>query len=163
MHYWGEFQSFVQLAAALNAAFAGLGTFLGNAIVLERARLHTEISKLQENPLAARANRSLSDVATLISLEGETEHIERIYDRFLDRYVRPFCISGMLFSIFFLAMSSYEYRCPISPTYQIILILTYAPFLAGVIYYIVITVKLRNRVTTKRIEIVNKYSSHQGE
>lgn len=131
--YWGEFQSLIQLAIALNTAFAIISSYAGKLFQRDTALISSYIT--QAEFYAQKGDASAS--ALILKLDELKQKIEMSVEKFertLDGPILTSCLLVSFISLFFLFYSSYMYKERIGYAPQAYIFLQYAPFIAGMIY-----------------------------
>ena len=129
---WGNFQSFIQLAIALNSAFAAFGSYAGNDVTKEKARI-ARIMRAVENGAklpALNGSKSVSK-SDLILFEGRCEHLLYQYNDFVTGTYRVVCVATAGAGIGLLLYSSVFPNLSVSPFWAFITLLFYIPFYFG--------------------------------
>ena len=173
MATWGEFQSLIQLSAALNGTFAALGTFLDKDTRREKEIIEKIIEKIDkidyeliENK--SRVSKKLNAKTRLILLKGNCNFIERKFNIFIYKILRSLCAALFVTSIVLLIVSSFLYSDIINYLWSTIILLHITPFFIGICYSAYLLVICKRKITRPRREIEleiweNRHSSQEAE
>lgn len=130
---WGNFQSFIQLAIALNSAFAAFGSYAGNDITRERARLTRIMGAVQNGAsLPVTGHETVGGAAEIMLLEGKCADLLHNYNNFVTGFYRVICVIAAGIGIGFLLYSSILPNEKMNPVTIILVSIFYVPFYYGV-------------------------------
>lgn len=166
MAQWGEFQSVIQLAVALNAAYAALGTYLGSNLPTERRLIQELIHAIEtassadgEHTDPPKSLPTMNSLRELRLLNGKSLEIEQRYEYRISTIARPICILSSIGGIALLVVSSFFYGEDISVTWRVVSCLLMLPFFAGAFYSLYISVKVHFAVSKPRHQHESAYYS----
>jgi hypothetical protein len=135
---WGDFQSLLQLAIGLNAAFAALADFLGSSTRREKARADRLASRTSKSNLMD-TQRNITMHQSFIHMSGVCKRIERNYENFLSGFVRLCCLLTLVISLFMLIYGSFSNKCTISAGLMWLSVFQIGPFVIGIAYAFILS------------------------
>lgn len=151
---WGNFQSLIQLSAALNAAFYALADLLQRDFEIEERRINVLIAKLRRRgDDDAKIRADLSKTHLLL---GELKHIERRYAAAASRVFRPLCIFAFLGAAVLLVVSSFAYNTELPFVGAVFIILSALPFFSAIIFAMIVQAYLKFGVQAARLQLTSK-------
>ncbi|MCB1536790.1 MAG: hypothetical protein KDJ44_19290 [Rhodoblastus sp.] len=177
MHKFQDFQSFIQLSAALNAGYSATVSLIGNSFTYEE-RLLNDLSKIIDHDRhlfriykkdkkfycdncaifspAAHENCHVHKFIPeeigdrLYSLHGRRAILHHMFYQLQDGYIRFGSIAACIFSIILLLISTVGGDIEFGDKLFFLILLTYAPFLCGVTLCVHALLRLRAEVGRPR-------------
>ena len=169
-----DFQSLIQLAAALNAGYAATVSLIGNTLTDEVNSVADLVAESREKAKKVKSNsagrRPLMKIRQdSVSLHGELTKAAGEFMSYQEGYVRIFSILVSVFAIFLLGVTTLCKDHEENQFFLLLVIFCYLPFLLGValcayvIFLITVTFRPRREILEKDYNNLLNLEENQTE